>query len=181
MHTIQLPYSTLTQNQSTFLLSNKLLSVIEEDSLSFTYLDIFTKDVLRPQSSNIPLNDSVFLYYIFEFINLYLYLYAPQFIIPTKNKEHICKIINSLNRNTNVDNGKFISSKYVINLYKHIVTFNFSLFDCDYKIKVPFNKECSVLSYSSSCEVDNTNEFLYKIIALYEDIISKIPNEDLDI
>ena len=176
-----IPHSILTEKQSSFLLSKKLLDIIDENSFSYSYIN----DIFTAESSNIPLDDSVFLYSIFEFVNLYLYIHNPEYVIPTKNKKSNIDMLPKVGMTFNNAEGSpsqkavTVGFKYLINYYRGTLKLNIILYDNVFLFVIPINQECNILAHSANYRIENPNDFLFKVISIYEDIVGAILDEEL--
>jgi hypothetical protein len=176
----------LTDKQLDFLMSNTL-SIFDKESATYTFI----REIFKADEKNIPINDSIFLCSIFELVNLYLYSFEIDKIIPTLNKKSNFKNLNkivslssdghNLMNNSMIFEGDSIEFLYRINPNKQTVRLQFTIYDLYLEYTRSYDHEATVLFSKASYKVDNLNEFLFKICTIYDEFIELMPQEELDL
>jgi hypothetical protein len=178
----------LTKKQLDFLMSNTL-SIFDRESVTYTFI----REIFKTEEQNIPIDDSIFLCSIFEFVNLYLYLGEPHKIIPTLNKKNnlkaISKIIKSCSKaspynfNEIYQNAETLGVGFIyrINPNKQTVKIEIGIWDLLFTYTRSYDKEATSLFNKIQYKVDNLNEFLFKVCTIYDEFIELMPQEELDL
>lgn len=166
----------LTEKQLDFLMSNTL-SIFDKESATYTFI----REIFKADEKNIPINDSIFLCSIFELVNLYLYLFEIDKIIPTLNKKANTNFISKKLGLSSYEDNECIWITYRINPNKQTVKLQFDIFTLLLTYTRHYDKEATSLFNKINYRVDNLNEFLFKVCTIYDEFIELMPQEELDL
>ena len=166
----------LTDKQQDFLMSNTL-SIFDKESATYTFI----REIFKADEKNIPIDDSIFLCSIFELVNLYLYIFEIDKIIPTLNKKANTNFISKKLALVEYETNNDIAFIYRINPSKQTVKLQFDIFTLQLTYTRPYDKEATVLFSKAFYKVDNLNEFLFKVCTIYDEFIELMPQEELDL
>jgi hypothetical protein len=166
----------LTNKQLDFLMCNTL-SIFDKESATYTFI----REIFKADEKNIPIDDSIFLCSIFELVNLYLYIFEIDKIIPTLNKKDNTNFISKKLGLVEYETNNDIAFIYRINPNKQTVKLQFDIFTLQLTYSRSYDKEASILFSKAPYKVDNLNEFLFKVCTIYDEFIELMPQEELDL
>jgi hypothetical protein len=166
----------LTEKQLDFLMSNTL-SIFDKESATYTFI----REIFKADEKNIPIDDSIFLCSIFELVNIYLYIFEIDKIIPTLNKKTHTNFISKKLCLVEYETNNDIAFIYRINPNKQTVKLQFDIFTLQLTYTRSYDKETTSLFNKINYKVDNLNEFLFKVCTIYDEFIDLMPQEELDL
>ena len=191
--------SLLTSKQELFVFNNSLSNLLEQDSNTL----IFLQDLFDIVEDNNPLNEPVFFVSLFEFVNCFLYIYSPSSLINDpdkiekrqalinslsttylKNTNSFRIFINSYDKNSNEPildirdlssiNQSIINLRYLINPFSRLLKISIQIDDLNIEINSGLKIKPKVLSFNLSYKVKEPIDFLYKMIAIYNELVDII-------
>lgn len=166
----------LTEKQLDFLMSNTL-SIFDKDSATYTFI----KEIFEVEGENIPIDDSIFLCTMFEMVNLFLYIFDIDKIIPTLNKKTNTNFIHRSIDLASYEENNSISFMYKINPNKQTIKLQFDIFTLSLTYHRPYEKEANSYFNKIKHKVNNLNEFLFKLSTIYDEFIDCMPEEELNL
>lgn len=168
----------LTKKQEEFLMSTN----ISDPLFTNDYRYIFIKELFFPEDSNCPIDDSLFLLFIFETVNMLLHLFNPDCLINIENKEDNLNNVNKHYKGGFKNNVKEFFVSYAVNPLQKKIVKKFVITDIEdlninIAYKIAFNYKTKVNSFNRTYNIVNFNDLLGNLSIIYDWFIDVMPSE----